>query len=192
MPPSDPDANLENLLADIAAGDPAALAELYGAVSPALFGLAVRLLQNRQLAEEVLQEVFLYIWQNAGAFSSARGSAMPWLFTLVHRRAVDCVRSTQADRRRDVVHGHRQAVSLDPEPADQVEAIVEGDALRTVLSRLSAPHRQVIELAYFGGHTQVEIAEILDTPLGTVKTRIRAALSRLRELHAPSPPALAA
>ncbi|WP_234946121.1 ECF RNA polymerase sigma factor SigK [Agrococcus sp. Marseille-P2731] len=174
--------DLEQCLVRAAGGDQRAFAELYDASAPRVFGLVLRILVDRAQAEEVAQEVYLEAWRRAERFDPARGAAISWLLQIAHARAVDRVRSSQAQRDRDARIGLRDtAVPID-DVAERVETSLESARARRALSELSAAQREAIELAYFGGLTQTEIAERIGAPLGTVKTRMRDGMRRLREL----------
>jgi RNA polymerase sigma-70 factor (ECF subfamily) len=179
MPP--PLAHLpdEALLALIARSDEEALAALYDRFGRIAYGLAFRVVRDAALAQDAVQDAFLAAWRTAAGFDPQRGSASAWLLTLVHRRAVDIVR--REDRRR--------AEPLDEVPAAAGDATDEEawvrERRRTVqaaLARLPDDQRQALELAYYGGLSQSELAERLGVPLGTIKSRMFAALGRLREL----------
>ncbi len=162
-------------------GDEQAFAQFYDLVAPLAFSVVLNIVRNRAMAEEVLQEVFVEIWRLAPRFDPAVGSAKSWTTTIARRRAIDRVRSEEAARRRE----DRDA-ELRPIPADTVsEAIVDG-AERSVLlgafKELSGPQQEALQLAYFGGHTYRTVAEMLDVPEGTIKTRIRDGLIRLRQI----------
>lgn len=178
---SEPSVTLEGLMADVATGDQAAFSALYDEVSPRLFGLVRRLVIDQSQAEEVTQEVFLEIWQNAPRYDPGRGSALSWLFTIAHRRAVDRIRSSQASRDRDERVGLRDIpVPVDTVP-EQVEVSIEHEKVARALGGLTESQRQAISLAYYGGLSQSEIADRLHVPLGTVKTRLRDGMIRLRD-----------
>lgn len=172
----------DQLLVAVARGDREAYADLFDFVAPKVVGVARRVVRDPARSEEVAQEVLAEVWRNAPRFDPDRGSAMTWIMTIAHRRAVDCVRSVQASRDRDDRVGTRDGVVR---PFDEVAEAVEVDdehrRVRESLSILTDLQREVIELAYFGGHTYREVAELLDTPLGTVKTRMRDGLIRLRD-----------
>jgi RNA polymerase sigma-70 factor, ECF subfamily len=169
----------EDLLAFIAAGDEAALDELYGRFGRVAFGLALRVLRDPGLAEDAVQDAFLDIWRSAGRFRSERGRARTWVLTLAHRRAVDLV------RRRPRVSA---ALLADVAPAEMESAEeamwlrLERRRVQSALALLSSHQRQLLELAYFGGLTQSEIAAQLGLPIGTVKSGTWTALTRLRDL----------
>lgn len=174
------DVDIEQCLTRAAQGDQRAFAELYDATSSRVFGLVLRILVDRAQAEEVAQEVFLEAWRNARRFDPERGAAMSWLLQIAHARAVDRVRASQAQRDRDQRIGERDlAVPVD-DVAERAEISLDAARARQALEALPAAQRQAIELAYFGGLTQTEIAERLGAPLGTVKTRLRDGMIRLR------------
>jgi len=180
--PADSVATLAQQLSRSALGDEVSFADLYDATADRVFGLVLRLLRNHAMAEEVTQEVYLQVWQTAARFDPARGSAMSWLMTLAHRRAVDRIRSTEAENRRDTAH-HQDSVEIEHDvTAASAEASIESERVRAALESLSPVQRSVLELAYFGGHTHTEIATMTGAPLGTTKTRIRDGLIHLRQL----------
>jgi len=168
------------LLQRVADGDQNAFARLYDMLSPRVFGLILRVLVDRSQSEEVLQEVFLEIWQSAGRFAPNKGQGRSWVFTIAHRRAVDRVRSSQASTDRDVRAGFRDMGVAYDGVAEEVELRIEGRKVSEALAGLPEPQREALTLAYFGGYSQSEIAALVGAPLGTVKTRMRDGLSRLR------------
>ena len=170
----------EALLALIATpeGD-LALAELYERYGKVAYGLAYRVLQNSVLAEDAVQEAFLTVWRTAGTYIRERGKPSTWLLTVVHRRAVDIVRREQ---RRRVAPAAEDAATRAPAAAEEAALRDRRRAVQAALSQLPADQRQAIELAYYGGLTQAELAEQLDVPLGTVKSRMFAGLRRLGDL----------
>lgn len=172
--------SLEELLLATARGDEAAFARLYDATCPRVLGLARRLLRDPAQAEEVTQEVYLQVWQGSHAFDPARGSAVTWVLTLAHRRAVDRVRSAEASRRRDHAHGGHADTAPYDETAEAAEASLDAQHVRRALQGLSEVHRQALELAYFTGCTVQEVAGLTGVPLGTAKGRVRDALRHLR------------
>lgn len=169
-----------DLLQRIANGDQNAFARLYDMLSPRVFGLILRVLVDRSQSEEVLQEVFLEIWQSAARFAPNRGQGRSWVLTIAHRRAVDRVRSSQASSDRDVRAGFRDLDVAHDSVAEQVELRTEGRKVVAALTTLPDPQREALTLAYYGGYSQSEIAALVGAPLGTVKTRMRDGLSRLR------------
>ncbi|MEJ7795233.1 MAG: ECF RNA polymerase sigma factor SigK [Nocardioides sp.] len=172
---------LANLLKRSSRGDNEAFAAFYDATSARAFGLAVRVVRDPAQAEEVAQEAFLEVWRTATRFQSERGSAIGWLLTIVHRKAVDRVRSAEAASRRDTrFHQDNPAVTHDV-TAEAAEASMEARRVRTALKELTVVQREALELAYFGGYTHTEVASMLDLPVGTAKTRIRDGLIRIRD-----------
>ena len=169
------------LLSSVAGGSQDAFSQLYDLLAPRVFGLIQRILVDRAQAEEVAQEVFLEVWQTATRFAPNKGGARGWILTMAHRRAVDRVRASQAGRDRDVRIGIRdQKVEYDSVSED-VELKLESERVDRALRTLSDIQRQAISLAYHGGLSQSEVAEKLGVPLGTVKTRIRDGMIKLRE-----------
>ncbi len=168
------------LLARCADGDQHAFAQLYDRLSARVFGLILRVLVDRAQSEEVLQEVFLEIWQSASSFAPKKGQGRSWILTIAHRRAVDRVRSSQASSDRDERAGYRELASPPEGVAEQVEMRIEGRRVARALAALSEPQREAITLAYYGGYSQSEISAMVGAPLGTIKTRMRDGLSRLR------------
>ena len=168
------------LLLQVAQGDQDAFARMYDLLSPRVFGLILRVLVDRSQSEEVLQEVFLEVWQSAARFAPNRGQGRSWILTIAHRRAVDRVRSAQASTDRDVRVGLRDLDVAHDGVAEQVELKIEGERVAAALSSLPEAQREALTLAYYGGYSQSEIAAMVGAPLGTVKTRMRDVLSRLR------------
>ena len=177
---TDPVDHAGDLLQRIAAGDQSAFAGLYDLLAARVFGLILRVLVDRSQCEEVLQEVFLEIWQSAARFTPNRGQGRSWVFTIAHRRAVDRVRSSQASSDRDVRVGFRNLDVAHDAVAEQVELKIEGQKVVSALSVLPEVQREALTLAYYGGYSQSEIAALVGAPLGTIKTRMRDGLSRLR------------
>ncbi|MEV6210439.1 ECF RNA polymerase sigma factor SigK [Kitasatospora sp. NPDC051914] len=173
--------DLCDLVSAVASGSEAAFASLYTALAGPVHGISLRVLRNPAHAEEVTQEVLLEVWRTAAAYRRERGSVMTWVLTIAHRRAVDRVRAVQAAADRDLRAIAERAV---PPGWDSVEGTVElaldSERVRTALAGLSAVQRESVVLAYYGGYSQREISEALSLPLGTVKTRIRDGLIRLR------------
>jgi RNA polymerase sigma-70 factor, ECF subfamily len=169
----------EALVALAARSEQAALAELYDRYGRSAYGLARRIVRDDALAEDAVQEAFLALWRTAPRFLPERGKASTWILTLVHRRAVDLVRREQ----------HRRADPLESTPEQGGDAVDEEALLRlqrervqAALKQLPDQQREAIELAYYGGFTQSELAERLGQPLGTIKSRMFSGLARLREL----------
>lgn len=181
---SEPTANAlssEELLMAVAAGDRSAFAQLYDRLAPRVFGLVRHLLRDAAQAEEVTQEVFVELWQTAPRFDASRGTVVTWALTLSHRRAVDRVRAAQASRERDLRVGARDWMPDHDSVAEQVELRLEGERVQAALARLTELQRQAVTLAYYRGYSHTEVAELLAVPLGTVKTRIRDGMIRLRD-----------
>lgn len=163
----------------VAAGDVAALSEIYEQFSAQVYGLARRVTRDDALAEEVTQEVFCQVWERPDRFECQRGAIRTFLCTLAHRRAVDCVRVAEARRRRDTTHVP-DITHFDR--SDMVEDIASreiADAVRTAVQSLPEVERHPVMMAYFGGYTYCKVASALGIPEGTVKTRIRRALEKL-------------
>lgn len=172
---------LGQLLKLASRGDQEAFAQLYDATSARAFGLAVRIVRDRAQAEEVAQEAFLEIWRTASRYDPAKGSALAWMLTIVHRKSVDRVRSAEASTRRDATYERRNQTVDHDSTADAAHASMEARRVRNALQSLTPVQREAVELAYFGGYTHNEVATMLDLPLGTAKTRIRDGLIRLRD-----------
>ncbi len=171
----------DELLVLVAGGDQKAFEELYGLVSGPVFGLVRRVVRDLAQSEEVSQEVLLELWRSAPKFDPRRGSALSWILTLAHRRAVDRVRSARAATEREQREGQRHHHPAFDQVAEEVEAGLEREWVRRCLDRLTALQRQSVTLAYYDGYTYREVAERLSLPLGTVKTRMRDGLTRLRD-----------
>ncbi|MGR2753630.1 ECF RNA polymerase sigma factor SigK [Agromyces arachidis] len=180
--PAASDPTVDDLLVAAGGGDRTAFAALYDRTSARVFGLVRRIVVDPAQAEEVTQDVYLEVWQTAPRFDRARGSAVAWMFTLAHRRAVDRVRSSQSARDRDLRVGARDLDVPVDTVAESVEVRVEHQRAHEALAGLSELQRECVALAYYGGLTQSEIARRLDVPLGTVKTRLRDGMNRLRQL----------
>jgi len=172
---------LEDLLQQVATGDRTAFAGLYDRTAPRLFGLVKRLLRDHAQSEEVTQEVFLEIWQNAPRYDPSKGGAIAWMLTMAHRRAVDRVRASQASRDRDSRVGIRDYQPEFDSVAERVEVVIESDRVKRALDRLTELQREAVSLAYFGGYSHSEVAALLHIPIGTVKTRLRDGMIRLRD-----------
>lgn len=171
----------EQVLEAVGRGDDDALGVLYDRFGRLAFRLAFRILRDRALAEDAVQEAFLAVWRSADAYKRERAKPSTWILTVVHRRAVDLVRREQSRR------GEPLEVAPEPSagPADE-DAVLRDRraAVQAALTELPGEQRQAIELAYYGGLTQSQLAERLGLPLGTVKSRMFAGLGRLRELLA--------
>ena len=174
-------ANAGALLEKVAQGDQAAFSDLYDVLSSRVLGLIVRVLKDHSQSEEVTQEVFLEVWQTAARFDPNKGGAATWILTMAHRRAVDRVRSSQSSRDRDTKIGIRDYAPDYDNVADTVEVRVEHERVSKALARLTELQRQAVTLAYYGGYSHSEVASILSVPIGTVKTRLRDGMIRLRD-----------
>lgn len=177
--PAEPTAG--DLLALVARGDEAAFERLYDLMAGSVFGLIRRVVRDQAQSEEVFQEVMLEVWRTATRFDPGKGSANTWILTLTHRRAVDRVRSAQA-----ATHREDHVARLDParpfdEVSEQVNGRLEQRQVRRCLSFLTDLQRESVLLAYYQGYSYPEVASLLGLPLGTVKTRMRDGLIRLRD-----------
>jgi RNA polymerase sigma factor (sigma-70 family) len=181
--PEDSTADLE-LVRRVAAGDRGAIDDLYQRFRRPAYALARRVLGDDVLAEDVLQDVFLGIWRDPGAFDGSRGSVASWLLAMVHHKAVDAVRREESHRRRQARAQDDLALSAPTQTNDVEDAAWDSlvaDRVRSALRALPAPQREALTLAYYGGYTQREVAALTDTPLGTVKTRMLAGMRRLKD-----------
>jgi len=172
------DADLDTLLTHVAKGDQAAFEALYDQLAASVYGLIRKVLRNPSQAEEVTQEVLLEVWRTASRFDPARGGAATWMLTIAHRRAIDRVRAEEAATARE--QRTAQAPTAVDEVAESVEASMDAERLRRCLAGLTELQRESITLAYYGGYSYAQVAALLDTALGTIKTRIRDGLTRLR------------
>jgi RNA polymerase sigma-70 factor (ECF subfamily) len=172
---------LDELLAAASRGDEQAFAQLYDQTSSRVYGMVLRVIRDAAQAAEVTQDVYLEVWRQSARFDSGRGAVLPWLLMIAHRRAVDRVRSAQSTVTRDNRYAELNAERPYDEVSEQVQAGLEAQRVRKVLNGLTAAQREAVSLAYFGGYTHSEVAELLHIPLGTVKTRIRDGLIRMRD-----------
>jgi RNA polymerase sigma-70 factor (ECF subfamily) len=172
---------LEELIAVASRGDEQAFAELYDQTSPRVYGMVLRVIRDPAQAAEVTQDIYLEVWRQSARFDAGKGGVLPWLLMIAHRRAVDRVRSAQSSMVRDdryaLLHEERPFDSV----SEQVQTSLEAQRVRKVLDGLTPAQRDAVTLAYFGGYTHAEVAELLKIPLGTVKTRIRDGLIRMRD-----------
>ncbi len=171
----------EDLLLRVARGDEDAFSQLYDRVAPTVWGVARRVLRDSALAEDVTQEVLVEVWRKASRFDPQRGSALAWVTTLAHRRAVDRVRSEHATARREQLVSDRSVPAPYDEVSEQVGLQLERQQVRRCINTLTALQRESVLLAFYRGYTYPEVATLLDVPLGTVKTRMRDGLIRLRD-----------
>lgn len=169
------------LVARVVGGDHGALEALYARYGGPCYGLARRILADGQLAQDVVQEVFLVLWRDAGRFDSGRGSFSSWLLAMTHHKAVDAVRREENLRkRRTTAEVLEDRATPHPGPDDLAWTTLRGERVRSALADLPEPQREALVLAYFGGYTQREIAGLTATPLGTVKTRMLAGMRRMQ------------
>ncbi|CAL9466088.1 ECF RNA polymerase sigma factor SigK [Actinosynnema sp. ALI-1.44] len=173
--------SVEELLCLVARGDEKAFERLYDVVAGRVFSLVWRVVRDHAQAEEVAQEVLLEVWRTAGRFDPGRGSGTAWVMTMAHHRAVDRVRSARAATRREDVAARRDVETPFDAVSEQVATRIERRQVRRCLSTLTEVQRESILLSYFQGHTYPETASLLGLPLGTVKTRMRDGLIRLRD-----------
>src|SRR6476469_1809929 len=173
-----------DVLRRIRAGDPTAIDDLYARFRRPAFALARRILADDVLAEDVLQEVFLSIWRDPSAFERGRGTVASWLLAMVHHKAVDSVRREESQRRRRAL-AEEERILDEPVAArdvdDDVWTRMVSEQVRAALGGLSAPQREALTLAYYGGYTQREVAALTGAPLGTVKTRMLSGMRRLKQ-----------
>ena len=182
VPPADLTVETTNaLLLRVATSDQRAFSELYDVIAPRMLGLVRHVLKDHAQSEEVVQEVLLEVWQTAPRFDPNKGKAVTWMLTMAHRRAIDRVRSAQSSRDRDIKIGIRDLDRDFDSVAERVEIRIEHDRVEKALSRLTELQRQAVELAYYGGYTHSEVSQMLGVPMGTVKTRLRDGMMRLRE-----------
>jgi RNA polymerase sigma-70 factor, ECF subfamily len=171
--------HLDALLDRVARGDQDAFEAVYDQLAGPVYGLIRKVVRDPAQSEEVTQEVLLEVWRTASRFDAARGSAATWVMTIAHRRAIDRVRSTAAAAERE--QKTAQPLVLDDEVAETVAANMDAERVRRCLGGLTELQRESITLAYYGGYTYSQVAALLHTALGTVKTRIRDGLIRLRD-----------
>ena len=172
-------ARLDALVEGVARGDQRAFSQLYDALSPLAFGVIIQVLGNNSLAEEVLQEVFVEVWNKADNFDSDRGHARTWVGRIAHSRAIDKLRADNASVRRDdqdfALDERIRGVDVEGEALSNVEA----SRLRAAVDTIGEPHRTAVLLTFFNGLSHAELAESTDVPLGTAKTRVRAGVRKL-------------
>ena len=177
--PSGTDLDLAGQIALVARGEATAFDAVFEQIGPSVFGVVKRVIRDPAQSEEVTQEVMLEVWRSASKFDAGRGSAAAWVMTLAHRRAVDRVRSVQKEAERE----RRVAVAEIPfdEVIEAVESSLERERVRRCLGSLTEVQRESVTLAYYRGYTYGQVASLLGVPTGTVKTRMRDALIRMRD-----------
>ncbi|GII78819.1 RNA polymerase sigma factor SigK [Sphaerisporangium rufum] len=172
---------LESLLDRVAHGDRAAFEELYEQVAPAMYGVGLRVLRDPAQAEEVAQEALVEVWRAAARFDARRGSALSWMMTIAHHRAVDRVRAAQAATDREDRVARLEVRRPYDDVVESVELTLDRERLRRCLAGLTELQRESVTYAYYGGYSYREVAELLKVPLATVKTRMRDGLIRMRD-----------
>lgn len=182
VPVPEPGDRLAQLLGGCARGDDAAFAEFYDQTSARVYGLVLRVIRAPDLASEVAQEVYLEVWQNSARYRPEKGSVWAWLTTLAHRRAVDRVRSTERERLRDNRWSAEEFAPDSDQTWQRAETSLESERVRRGMAQLTGMQRESLQLAYYGGYTQQQVASLLEVPLGTVKSRMRDGLTRLRDV----------
>jgi RNA polymerase sigma-70 factor (ECF subfamily) len=170
-----------DLMARVARGDADAFAELYDLMAPRVYGLIRRVLRNPAQSEEVTQEVMVEIWRTATRYDAERGSLTSWVLTMAHRRAIDRVRSEQSSTDREQAVAAASSTTEYDEVAEAVTTNLEVEQVRHCLSSLTELQRESVTLAYYGGYSYREVAELLDAKLATIKARMRDGLIRLRD-----------
>jgi RNA polymerase sigma-70 factor (ECF subfamily) len=170
-----------DLMARVARGDSAAFAQLYDLMAPRVYGLIRRVLRNPAQSEEVTQEVMVEVWRTATRYDADRGSLASWILTMAHRRAIDRVRSEQSATDREQAVAAASSTTEYDEVAETVTTNLEVEQVRHCLSSLTELQRESVTLAYYGGYSYREVAELLDAKLATIKARMRDGLIRLRD-----------
>ena len=172
---------LEELLGRAARGDQLAFSALYDATASHVFGTVLRVVRDPAQSEEVTQEVYVDVWRQAARFDAELGSARTWILTMAHRRAVDRVRRVEAATEREQKAASRTVTREYDEVVETVERSLEAERVRRCLDTLTDIQRESVTLAYYNGYTYPEVAQLLGSPLGTIKTRMRDGLVRLRD-----------
>ena len=170
-----------DLMARVARGDSAAFAQLYDLMAPRVYGLIRRVLRNPAQSEEVTQEVMVEIWRTATRYDADRGSLTSWILTIAHRRAIDRVRAEQSSTDREQAVAAASSITEYDEVAETVTTNLEVEQVRHCLGSLTELQRESVTLAYYGGYSYREVAELLDAKLATIKARMRDGLIRLRD-----------
>lgn len=176
---------LRTWILEMAAGNQAAMGRLYDATSGLVHGLVLRILRDHASAEEVTLDVYAQAWRRAGTYDPERGRPTTWLLTMARSRAIDRLRGTQRERARESLDDHPGLVDPAEDPSAVSEADERSRRIRAALALLPAEQREAIDLAFFAGLTHIEVAERIGAPLGTVKTRIRTGMIRLRDVLRP-------
>ncbi|HEX8723651.1 MAG TPA: sigma-70 family RNA polymerase sigma factor [Pyrinomonadaceae bacterium] len=185
-PPTDAESRQAEMIREIAGGDGQALAALYDATSRTVYGLLLRILSDPSAAEEVLLDVYSQVWRRAGSYSPERGKPLAWLTTIARSRAIDRVRRGRQEQQLTAPLDEAARAAEGESVEEGVRAGEVRAVLRAALERLAPEQREVIELAYYGGMSHSEIAAARGLPLGTVKTRTRLGMMRLREMLKPA------
>ncbi|WP_434599639.1 sigma-70 family RNA polymerase sigma factor [Streptomyces sp. A5-4] len=172
---------LAEVMGRVANGDQAAFSTLYDSIAGPVYGVVLKVLRNPSQSEEVAQEVMVEVWRTATRFRPEQGTVTSWVMTMAHRRAVDRVRSEQAATDREQRNAHREHTPAYDTVSEEVTIRLESEQVRRCLRTLTELQRQAVTLAYYQGYTYREVAASLSTPLGTVKTRLRDGLIRLRD-----------
>lgn len=181
VPESGSAPSADELVRLAARGDEQAFAALYDELAATVHGIVLRVLRDPSIAQEVTQEVFVELWRLAPRFDASKGAARSWASTVAHRRAVDRVRSEQARRDREDADALGRAPVVHDLVGEEVGDRIDRGIVREMLETLSDTQREAVTLAYYGGHTYQQVAVLLDVPEGTVKTRIRDGLIKLRD-----------
>ena len=178
--------NDEQLMSQIAQGDSEALATLYDRYATAVMGVVYRILHNRELAEEVVQETFWRVWDKANSFHTVRGTFKSWMYSIARRHAIDLLRRHNVRPQAAQNEGEEQQMMREPDPTDDMDEQtwqgIQQQQVKLALASLPPEQSEVIELAYFKGLTRKEIAQTTGNALGTIHTRARLALNKLRTL----------
>jgi RNA polymerase sigma-70 factor, ECF subfamily len=180
QPGGEPRADLAELLGLVARGDESAFEAAYEQMARPVYGLVRKVVRDPAQTEEVAQEVLLEVWRTASRFDASRGSAMAWVVTIAHRRAIDRIRATTAQVQREQRVGAFREAPPDS-VADTVASRLDAERVRRCLGSLTSLQRESVTLAYYGGYTYPQVAALLGTALGTIKTRIRDGLIRMRD-----------
>jgi len=177
-----PEPEDKELLAGIARGDHESFATLFDRYSAAAFGIASRVCADRAIAEDVVQETFLSLWKRPAAYEPSKGAVAEYLMGAVHHKAVDAVRHEQSLRRREQTVANEDQIGSDDDVVEAAWILVRRDRVREAIVRLSDVQREALELAYMNGLTYAEVADKLNIPLGTAKTRLRDGMIKLRQM----------